>query len=119
MKTWLKRIVVILVLAIAGKFLWDQREQLAPLSNNNFKIQGTWYVYEMERKGFEPFVFKDRFITRDGTEWGSYLLRSNEEVEITQGEESTLYLLSFPDEDTMVWSLEIKGRVSPVRQWKR
>lgn len=119
MKTWLIRIIVILVLAIAAKYLWDKRAELAPLANNNFKIQGTWYQVEMDRKGIEPYLFTERMIMKNETEWGSYLLRSNDELEIVTGSESTMYHLGFPNDDHMIWSTEIKGKMVPSMQWKR
>ena len=119
MKTWLIRIVVLLVLAIAARYLWDKRAELAPLANNNFKVQGTWYKFEMDRKGFEPYVFTERIISKNDTEFGEYLLRSNNEIEIVTGNYITLYQLTFPDDDHMVWSLEVKGKFVPSKQWKR
>jgi len=119
MKTWLIRIVVLLILAIGAKFLWEKRAELAPLANNNFKVQGTWYKFELDRKGFEPYVFTERIIHKDESEWGEYILRSNNEIEVAVGSEITLYQLSFPDDDHMVWSSEIDAKMVPSKQWKR
>jgi hypothetical protein len=119
MMIWIKRLVFVAAVVIAAKLLWDERARLAPLSNNNFKVQGTWYRWEMDRKGFEPFLFTERIIIRDETEWGSYILRSNDEIEVTIGEEASTYHLEFPDEDSMVWSTMIDGDWVPSREWRR
>ena len=119
MKTWIKRIIVIALLAVAAKYLWDKRAELAPLANNNFKVQGTWYRFELDRKGFEPYIFTERIITLNDTEWGEYVLRSNDEIEVVVGYTGTTYILTFPEDDHMVWSLEVDGEIVPTVQWKR
>ena len=119
MKTWIKRIIVIALLAVAAKYLWDKRAELAPLTNNNFKVQGTWYRFELDRKGFDPYIFTERIISLNDTEWGEYVLRSNDEIEVVVGYTSTTYFLSFPEDDHMVWSLEVDGEIVPMVQWKR
>jgi hypothetical protein len=73
----------------------------------------------MDRKGFEPYFFDERIITKDGVEWGSYKLRSNEEIEVMIGTQLNTYDLNFPDEDRMVWSVERKGNQVPAMTWQR
>ena len=119
MKKLLTRLVVLGILVGGGYLLWGQRHRIASLQNSNLLVQGTWYEYTMNRKGFEPYHFSERFITKDGIEWGSYKLRSNEEIEVMVGRELTTYHLSFPDEDNMVWSTEVKGELVPSRRWQR
>ena len=75
MKIMLKRIVVLLIVAGAAYLIWGQRYRIEGLSNNNLKIQGTWYQVEMNRKGVTAFHFSERIITKEGTEWGSYEMR--------------------------------------------
>ena len=118
MKTLLKRLIIILALAGIGYFLWGQRDRIAQLSNNNFRIQGTWYQVEMNRKGITPYHFSDRIITSNGTEWGSYKLYKNTKIEVMVATELTLYHLSFPDDENMVWSVEIDGRLTPTVRWR-
>lgn len=118
MKRLLKRLIILAALAGFGYYLWGQRAQLAGLSNNNLKIQGTWYQVEMDRKGLTPYYFSERIITANDTEWGSYELRRNTELEVMVGDELTVYHLSFPDEENMVWSLEIDGKMTPVMRWR-
>ena len=47
MKTMLKRLVVLLIVAGAAYMLWGQRHKIASLQNNNLRIQGTWYQVEL------------------------------------------------------------------------
>jgi hypothetical protein len=119
MKRLLYRLVIIAILVGGGYLLWGQRDRIAGIQNNNLRIQGTWYTYEMNRKGFDPYHFSERIITLDGTEWGSYELRSNEEIEVMIGSELNTYHLSIPDEDNMVWSKEVKGELQPIQRWRR
>jgi len=119
MKRLLNRLVIIAILVGGGYLLWGERHRIASIQNNSLRIQGDWYKYEMNRKGFEAYHFSERFITADGVEWGSYRIRSNEEIEVTVGSQLTHYHLSIPDEDNMVWSLEVKGELKPVQRWRR
>ena len=119
MKTLLKRLVLILVLALAAAALWEQRGRLALLSNHSLKIQGDWYQLELERKGVVPYTFSERIITRDGTEWGSYKLRSNTKLEVMVADRMTEYELSFPDDENMVWSVWIDDKLVPSVKWRR
>lgn len=118
MKTMLKRIVLLAALAALAYYLWGQRAQIAKLSNNNLKIQGTWYQVEMNRKGLTPYHFSERIITANDTEWGSYELRKNTELEVMAGNDLTLYHLSFPDDETMVWSMVVDGKMTPIMRWR-
>ena len=118
MKIMLKRIVVLLIVAGAAYLIWGQRYRIEGLSNNNLKIQGTWYQVEMNRKGVTAFHFSERIITKEGTEWGSYEMRKNDEIDVMVGNTLTTYELSFPDDENMVWSAEIDGRVTPVVRWR-
>ena len=114
----LKKLVLLLVLAGAAYLLWGQRYRIAELSNNNFKIQGTWYQVEMNRKGLTPYHFSEVIITSQGTEWGSYKLYRNTDLEVTVANEATLYHLSFPDDENMIWSVEVDGKLTPVLRWR-
>ena len=119
MKKLVKRLVILGLLVGGGYLLWGQRDRVASIHNNKLRVQGTWFEYAMNRKGFEPYHFGDRIITFDGTEWGSYELPSNEVIEVMEGNRLTAYHLSFPREDHMVWSTEIKGELTAVRRWER
>lgn len=120
MKKLLKRFVILGVLVAGAYLAWNQRDRIALIENNNLRIQGTWYEYTMNRKGFEAYYFAERIITKDGSEWGSYELRSNDEIEVVTGPRLETYLLSFPSDDTMVWSTEIDdGKIVEVRRWQR
>jgi uncharacterized protein YxeA len=118
MKRLLKQLVTLLVLAGAAYYVWNQRDRIAGLTNNNLKIQGTWYQVEMNRKGLTPYQFSERIITANDSEWGSYRLYKNTELEVTVGDEVTLYELSFPDEENMVWSVEVDGKLVPAVRWR-
>ncbi len=118
MKRLLKQLVVLLVLAGGAYFVWNQRYRVAELANNNFKIQGTWYQVEYDRKGLTAYHFDERFITVNGTEWGSYSLYRNTELEVMVGDELTLYHLSFPDDENMLWSVEEDGKLVPAIRWR-
>lgn len=119
MKRLFNRLVIIALLVGAGYLLWGQRDRIASIQNNNLRIQGTWYKYEMNRKGFEAYHFSERIITIDGSEYGSYKLRSNEVIEVMIGSELNTYHLSIPNEDNMVWSIEVKRELKAVQRWQR
>ena len=120
MKNMLKRLILLLILAGAAYLLWGQRYRIAQLSNNNFKIQGTWYQVDMDvnRKGLTPYHFEERIITSQETEWGSYKLYRNTELEVMVADELTLYHLSFPDDENMIWSVEEDGKLIPAIKWR-
>jgi len=119
MKTLLTRLIILGALAAVAYLAWDNRDRIAVMSNNNFKIQGTWYQVEMDRKGIVPFEFTERIIISDGTEWGSFKLRKNTELEVMVGTELTTYHLGFPNDEDMVWSVERNGQLTPVVVWRR
>jgi hypothetical protein len=48
MKTFVTRLIVIIVLAVAGWWLWSNRDRVAVLSNNNVRIRGDWHKVEMD-----------------------------------------------------------------------
>ena len=102
MKRLLKQAVILLALTGAAYYVWSQRYRIADLSNNNLRMQGTWYLVEYDRKGFTPYHFGERIITKEGNEWGSFELRKNTELEVMVGDRLTHYLLSFPDDENMV-----------------
>jgi uncharacterized protein YxeA len=118
MKRLLKQLVVLLILAGAAYYVWNQRYRIAGLSNNNIKIQGTWYQVEYDRKGLTPYHFDERIITANGTEWGSYSLHRNTELEVMVANSLTLYHLSFPDDESMLWSVEEDGKLVPAISWR-
>jgi hypothetical protein len=117
MKRMLRRLIILAALAGLGYFLWGERAKIAGLSNNHLRIQGTWYRVELDRKGVTPYYFSERIITVNDSEWGSYELLKNSEIEVTVGNEFTVYQLSFPDDENMVWSMEIDGKMTPVMRW--
>lgn len=118
MKSLFKRVVILLALAGAAYYVWNQRDQIAGLSNNNLKMQGTWYMVEMDRKGVTAYHFGERIITRDGNEWGSFKLIKNTDLEVMVGDRLTFYKLSFPDDENMVWSIEEDGKLKPALRWR-
>jgi len=120
MKNMLKKLVLLLVVAGAVYLLWGQRYRIAELSNNNLRIQGTWYQVDMDvnRKGLTPYHFEERIITANDTEWGSYKLTKNTIIEVMAGNELSIYQLSFPDESNMIWSMEIDGKLTPIMSWR-
>jgi hypothetical protein len=93
MKTYLTRLIVIVVLVAAGYWLWSNRDRIAVLSNNNVRIMGDWHK-----------VYK--------------LLRGSR-IEITTNAAVTTYELSFPDDENMVWSLRKGEKVVPSVCWRR
>jgi hypothetical protein len=118
MKRLLKQLVILLAIAGAAYYVWNQRYRIADLSNHNLKIQGTWYMVEMDRAGLSAYHFSERIITKDGTEWGSYELRKNTDLEVMVRDVLTQYHLSFPDSENMVWSIEEDGKLVPAVRWR-
>jgi hypothetical protein len=119
MKNLLKRLIIVLIVVAAGYAVWQQRDRLAPLSNHSIRIQGTWYLFEMDRKGIEPYIFEERIISKDGTEWASYEIRMHSRLDVMVGNELSEYHLGFPDEGVMVWSVERDGELVPAVEWRR
>lgn len=117
MKKMLKRLVLLIAIGALAYYLWGQRAEIAKLSNNNLKIQGTWYLVELDRRGITPYYFAERVITVNDSEWGSFELRKNTELEVMVGNELTLYHLSFPDDETMLWEVLIDGKLTPAMKW--
>jgi hypothetical protein len=117
-KRLLKQIVILLALTGAAYYVWNQRYRIADLGNNNLRMQGTWYLVEYDRKGVTPYYFGERIIMKDGNEWGSFKLYKNTELEVMVGNRLTLYDLSFPEEENMVWSIEEDGKLVPTVRWR-
>jgi len=118
MKSLFKRVLILVILAGGAYYVWNQRYRIADLSNNNLRMQGTWYLVEYDRKGVTPYYFGERIIMKDGNEWGSFKLYKNTELEVMVGNRLTLYDLSFPDEENMVWSIEEDGKLVPTVRWR-
>jgi hypothetical protein len=119
MQALIKRLLILVLVAVAAALVWDQRHRIAVLNNNNLRIQGDWYQMELDRKGSVPYTFEEAIIFRDGTEWGSYKLRSNTQLEVTVGRQYNDYELSFPDNDNMTWSTMVDGEMVPAIRWRR
>ncbi len=114
----LKRLVVLLIVAGAAYMLWGQRHRIASLQNNNLRIQGTWYQVELEWKGLTPYHFSEQIITANDSEWGSYRLTKNTVIEVMVADSLTVYELSFSDDDDMIWSAEVDGKMTPIIRWR-
>ncbi len=119
MRTFLRRLIFILIIGIIAMLLWDQKDRIGLLTNNSLRIQGEWYRVEMNFKRGEAYIFDERLITRDGQIIGSYDLRANTRLEVTLGGHPRDYFLSFDDDDNMVWSTESKGKRVPAMRWRR
>jgi hypothetical protein len=118
-KPYLTRLVVIAVLVIAGGWLWSNRDRIGVLSNNNVRIQGDWHIVEMDFSNTDLYTFTETLIGLNGEEWASYKLLSGSRVEITTRGEITVYELSFPDDENMVWSVRKGDKVVPAYRWRR
>ena len=119
MKTFLTRLVVIGLLAVAGAWLWSNRERVAVLSNNNVRIQGDWHKVEMDFTNTDVYTFTETFISLNGDEWASYKLLRGSRIEISTAQKDIIYELSFPNDENMVWSLEKEGKLVPMIRWRR
>jgi hypothetical protein len=119
MRIFLRRLIFVLIIAIIASMLWKQRDRIALLNNNNIRIQGDWYRVEMNFKGTDVYNFSERLISVNNEVQGSYELRSNDKLEVNLNGEITDYILSFDDDDNMVWSLEVKGKTIPSVRWRR
>lgn len=119
MRTWLRRLIFILIIAIIATILWDQKDRIGVLNNNGLRIRGDWYRVEMNFKGSDVYKFSERLIFRNGETWGSYDLRMNTKLEVTTGDQAVDYHLEFEDDDNMVWYLEVDGKRVPSLRWRR
>jgi len=120
MKTILKRLVVLAVVAAAAWWVWSNRDRIAVLSNNNVRIQGEWHPVEMEFNEPDTYTFTEGIIFKNGYEWGAYIFRKSSRLEVTVRHQATTYELEFPDEDNMVWLVRSKnGELVPSLRWRR
>jgi hypothetical protein len=119
MKTYLTRLVVIVVLVAAGYWLWSNRDRIDVLSNNNVRIMGDWHKVEMDFTNPDVYTFTETFISLHGDEWASYKLLRGSRIEITTNSAVTTYELGFPDDENMVWSLRKGEKVVPSVRWRR
>jgi hypothetical protein len=119
MKTYLTRLIVIVVLVLAGSWLWSNRDRIGVLSNNNVRIQGDWHKVEMDFPNPDTYTFTETFISVEGSEWASYKLLRGSRIEITSRGEYITYELSFPDDENMVWSVRKGDKLIPAVRWRR
>jgi len=119
MRTFLRRLIFVLIIVIIATLLWDQKDRIGLLANNGLKIQGDWYRVEMNFKEPDVYNFSEKLISRNGEVVGSYDLRKNTKLEVTLDGQVTDYILSFEDDDNMVWSIEVKGKLVPSQRWRR
>jgi hypothetical protein len=120
MKTILKRLVVLGVVAAAVWWVWSHRDRIAVLSNSNVRIQGEWHPVEMEFNEPDTYTFTEGIISKNGYEWGTYVFRKNTQIEVTVRRQGTTYELEFPDDDSMVWLVRSKdGDLIPSLRWRR
>jgi len=119
MRIFLRRLIFVLIIAIIASMLWKQRDRIALLNNNNIRIQGDWYRVEMNFKGTDVYNFSERLISVNNEVQGSYELRSNDKLEVNLNGGITDYILSFDDDDNMVWSVEVRGKTIPSVRWRR
>jgi hypothetical protein len=119
MKDLIRKTVLVGLLAVSAWYLWSQRDRVESLSNNNLKIQGDWQRVQMEFKEGPVYTFTETFISVDGEEWASYRLLRGSRIEITTAGDFTIYELSFPDDDNMVWSTRTDDKVVPAIRWRR
>ena len=120
MKTILKRLVVLGVVAAAVWWVWSNRDRIAVISNNNVRIQGEWHPVEMEFNEPDTYTFTEGIISKNGYEWGTYVFRKNTQIDVTVRRQGTTYELEFPDDDNMVWLVRSKdGDLIPSLRWRR
>jgi hypothetical protein len=119
MKTFLTRLTVIVVLLVAGSWLWSNRDRIGILSNNSVRIQGDWHRVEMDFSDPDVYSFTETFISLNGDEWASYKLLGSSRIEVSTNESVTTYELSFPDDENMVWSLRTGEKTVPMMRWRR
>ena len=119
MKTFLRRLILVLIIAFIATILWDQKDRIGLLSNNSLRIMGEWHQVEMGFNTSDVYGFSERLITRNGAVWGSYELRMNRRLEVTISSGSTDYSFEFEDDDNMVWFIEVDGKRVPAIRWRR
>lgn len=119
MKTYLTRLIVIVLLAVAASWLWSNRDRIADLSNNNVRIRGDWHKVEMNFANTDTYSFSETFISIRGEEWASYRLLRRSRIEINTVNDVITYELSFPDDENMVWSIRKGDTLIPKVRWRR
>ena len=119
MRTFLRRLIFVLIIAIIAMVLWDNKDRVGLLANNGLRIQGDWYRVEMNFKGSDVYNFSEKMISRNNDVVGSYDLRQNTKLEVTLDGQVTDYILSFEDDENMVWSIEVNGKQVPSVRWRQ
>jgi len=119
MRTYLRRLIWILALAIVVTLAYSHRDRLGLLSNNRIRIKGEWYRVEFNFKQPDAYSFDERMITKNGGEWASYYFRKNNVLEVAAGGRVTTYELEFPDDENMVWYTRHKGELKASARWRR
>ena len=106
MKTYLTRLIVIVVLAVAGSWLWSNRDRIGVLSNNNVRIRGDWHKVEMDFAEHRHLLPSPRPLSASAVMSGPRTSCSAaRESRSTPSAMSIIYELSFPDDENMVWSI--------------
>jgi hypothetical protein len=119
MKTFLTRLFVIVVLAVAASWLWSNRDRIAVLSNNNVRIQGNWHKVEMDFPNTDIYTFTETVISVNGEEFASYKLLKGSRIEISTRKDVIIYELNFPNDENMIWTIRKGDKVIPGVRWRR
>lgn len=119
MRTWLNRLLWVLMLAIVLTLVWNYRGRISLLTNNRIRIKGEWHKVEANFKQPDEYSFDERMITKNGEEWGSYYFRTNNILEVDEGGRLTTYEVGFPDDDNMIWYIRYKGELRASELWRR
>jgi uncharacterized protein YxeA len=119
MKKYLTRLIVLVVVVIAGSWVWSHRDSLAILDNNSVRIQGDWHKVEMDFTNTDIYTFTETFISLDGEEWAAYKLLRGSRIEIETRGDVKVYELSFPDDENMVWSIRKDDKLVTAVRWRR
>ncbi len=119
MRTWLNRLIWLLMLAIVVTLVYNYRDRIGLLDNNQIRIEGEWHPVEADFKQPDVYAFDERMITKNGDDWGSYFFRKNDILEVDAGGRLTTYQIEFPDDDNMVWYIRYKGELRPSARWRR
>jgi hypothetical protein len=93
---------------------------LGGLEPNRVRIEGTWYRLS---GGFPDsdtkYEFDDGIIERNDIGWASYTFLGYSQLQVQVGEaEPKVYKIEFPNDTSMIWSCEVKGKMTTVR-WAR
>jgi len=118
----IRRLLVLAILVAVAFAVYHNRQHIAALAglgSPEVQISGDWYPLKDGFKQDARYTFADELISRDGDFVGQYNFKGFNNVEVTIDQETTAYIVEFPNDNTMEWYREVQGERRLLRRWRR